>query len=40
MEKRISGIEDKIEDMATSVKENVKYKKPNQHKTSMESGKL
>ena len=26
MEKRISGIEDKIEDMATSVKENVKYK--------------
>ena len=39
MEERISGIEDKIEEMDTLVKENVKSKK-SRHKTSTKSGTL
>jgi hypothetical protein len=39
MEERISGIEDKTEEMDTLVKENVKSKK-SRHKTSTKSGTL
>ena len=37
MEERISGVEDTIEEIDISVKENVKLKK-NWHKTSIKSG--